>query len=106
MNEWWNNNKQYVKAYAVYVAILWVFQMVVTILQVYTHLTKILQSFGLSQQAGLTIAVLFFWVIFVWLGFIIFRATLKKFITSASKSNNETQNQKVDSISKDANTRL
>ena len=93
MSSWWNINGKYVRAYALYVLIMWLFQLIAMFLHVNMHLTKLFQCFGISQQAGLTITLLFIWVVFVWLGFIVFRAASKKFITSASKPNNETQNQ-------------
>lgn len=93
MSSWWNKNKRYVKAYVLYVLIIFMLQLVVKFLHVHMYVTRLFHSFGITQKAGFNITLLFLWIVFVWLGFIVFRAVSKKFIVSESKRNNETQNQ-------------
>ena len=80
MSDWWDQNAKYVKAWGSYVLILWACQTVTVLLQLRRLLAWPLTSVGVSESHALWISAIAFWALFLAVGFLIFKASVRKFV--------------------------
>lgn len=80
MSDWWILNGKYVRAYALYLLIMWLCQLTVKHPLIYTSLAKPLIWIGLPPRVALSMVVLAIGFLIVWVGFVAFRAMARRFI--------------------------
>ncbi len=80
MTDWWIHNAKYVKAYAACIVMLIAFRVVVGFLHLNTLIAKPMKALGVSDSVAPWISAVIFGILFIAVGFYIFRNAVRKFI--------------------------
>ena len=80
MSNWWNRNASFVKAYTGYVVMLLALRALAGILRLHNWVVAPIRALGLSKETAFWTSAVFAWILFLVVGFYIFRNQVRKFV--------------------------